>query len=109
MRTCKTCNIDKEIDCFEATTKDGKCRRAVCKPCYSRKKADRAKEGSKDIDPETVPKPSHCVKCGKGSEEVLFKWRTDLKKGGWRTECNTCYYLKGYCKKSRAKSREENV
>lgn len=108
MKTCKDCNIGKGIECFEATTKDGKSRRAVCKPCYNRKKAERAKEGSKDIDPSTVPKPLHCVKCGKGGKEVTFKWRKDLKQGGWRTECNTCNNLKGYSEKSRAKRRDEN-
>ena len=55
-----------------------------------------------------MPKTSHCSKCGKGNEEVTFKWSTDVKQGGWRNECNACYNLKGYHKKSTAKHREEN-
>ncbi len=108
MKTCKSCNVGKDIDCFEVTTKDGKCRRAVCKPCYNRAKAERAKLGSKDIDPSSVAKPSSCTKCGKNGDEVTFKWRTDVKQGAWRTECNACYNLKGYSEKSRAKHRVEN-
>lgn len=108
MKQCKECNILKSIDDFECTTKDGKCRRAVCKPCYARKKADRAREAAMNHDQSSVPKPTACTKCGKGPDEVDFKWRSDIKQGGWRTECNSCFNAKGYSQKSRAKRLEED-
>jgi hypothetical protein len=42
------------------------------------------------IDPNTVPLPDECVKCGAKPPAAEFKWRTDVKKGGWRNACNRC-------------------
>lgn len=99
MKTCKTCKIEKTLDCFEAT-------RAVCKPCRQSSRTAATKKCT--IDPASIPKPDFCDKCGKSNEEVEFKFRTDTVKGGWRTECNTCYNSKGYSEKSRTKRREED-
>lgn len=107
-RKCKECNIEKDNDHFEITTKDGKCRRAVCKPCYNHKKAERARVSSKLVDKSSIPKPMQCVACKKSSDQVDFKWRADIKQGGWRSECNTCYNEKGYSEKSRTLSREKD-
>lgn len=108
-KQCKDCKEIKDIDEFEKTTKDGKCRRAVCKPCYSQKKTQRAKEASKTHTPENVPKPEACVECGKGVPEVNFKWRADTVGGGWRSVCITCINGKGYTEKYRAKKMEEDA
>lgn len=108
MRTCKNCGVEKGVDHFEKTTADGKCRRAVCKPCYNKQKADRAREAAATRDPSAIPKPSACIKCGKGPNETDFKFRNDIKQGGWRNECNACYNSKGYCQKYRAKRLEED-
>ncbi len=107
-RTCKTCGVAKPLDAYEVTTKDGKCRRGVCKPCYAKAKAAKAKAKAADHDPSAVPKPAACVKCGKGPDEVDFKWRADVQKGGWRTECNACYNAKGYDKEHRKRERAKD-
>lgn len=107
-RNCKECQVSKPLDDFEKTTKDGKCRRAVCKPCYARKKATKAKEASAKVDRSSVPKPSACVECGKGPDVVDFKWRTDVMQGGWRTQCNECFNAKGYYKDYRVREREKD-
>lgn len=99
MKTCKTCNIEKTIGCFEAN-------RGVCKPCRQSSRTQAAKNAK--VDPASIPKPAFCDQCGKSNKEVEFKFRTDLIKGGWRTQCNTCYNSKGYCEKSRTKRREED-
>lgn len=99
MKTCKTCQIEKDLSSFEVN-------RAVCKSCRQIQRTEAAKKCS--VNPSSIPKPKLCVKCGKSNEEVEFKFRTDLIKGGWRTECNTCYNMKGYSEKSRTKRRDEN-
>jgi hypothetical protein len=103
VRVCKACNESKDLDAFEKTTKTS--RRAVCKPCYSRNKADVAKAAASLHDPATVPKPVACIECSRGVPEVDFKWRSDIKKGGWRTICVSCTNDKGYSATSRAKRR----
>jgi len=106
-RQCKSCDTLKDINDFEVTTKSG-CRRAVCKPCYSAQKRDRAKLASVNHDPSTVPMPQACISCGKGPDRVTFKWRADVINGGWRSECNECYNTKGYSTTHRAKKMEED-
>lgn len=93
-RVCKDCQQTKTIDDFEATTKDGKSRRGVCKTCYTKKKSAKAKAAAANHDPSKVPKPTACAECGKSGEQVDFKWRSDVAQGGWRTTCNTCYNSK---------------
>lgn len=107
-KTCKVCGVAKCLDDFEVTTKDGRSRRHVCKPCYYVKKAEQARVAAHSHSPETTPKPVACSACGKGPDEVEFKWRSDVKKGSWRTQCNACYNAKGYCEKSRAKRLAED-
>jgi hypothetical protein len=110
IRICKVCAIEKSLDLFEITTKDGKCRRAVCKPCYSKEKKERAKTGSATVDRNSIPKPTMCDKCGKGPGEVDFKWRTDVKQGGWRKMCNICFnenkYYEDYREREKSKDLE---
>ncbi len=110
-RPCIQCAVTKPIDAFEVTTKDGKCRRAICKPCYSLLKKDRARAGAASHDPEAVPKPAACTNCGKGPDEVNFKWRKDVIQGGWRTECNACYNEKNYSEayRKRERARDEDA
>lgn len=104
-RSCTKCGLAKALDAYEVTTKDGKCRRAVCKPCYSQLKKERAKAGAVNHAPDTTPKPAACVKCGNGPDVVDFKWRSDVKQGGWRAECNACYNVKGYSEDYRKRER----
>jgi hypothetical protein len=108
-RTCKDCKVVKVLDCFETTTKDGRSRRAVCKPCYSAKKSAKAREASKDHDPESIPKPIACIECKRGPSEVEFKWRSDIAAGGWRNTCNNCHNSKGYDKAHRARCIEQDA
>lgn len=107
-RTCTRCELEKPLDAYEVTTKDGKCRRAVCKPCYTQLKKERAKAVAASHKPEATPKPPACVKCGQGPDVVDFKWRSDTKQGGWRTECNACFNAKGYCDKYRERERQKD-
>jgi hypothetical protein len=53
--------------------------------------------------------PAACFECGKGPPEVEFKWRTDVKSGGWRGKCNECVNAKGYHKTHRSKKMAENA
>jgi hypothetical protein len=108
LRPCKTCGLKKDLDAYEKTTKDGKCRRAVCKPCYAQLKMQRAKTANANVDKSSVSKPTACTECGQGEPDVEFKWRTDIKAGGWRFQCNSCYNGKGYSEKSRGKRRAED-
>lgn len=78
----------------------------MCKPCYAQLKKQRAVAAAVDHTPELTPKPSECRTCGKTYPEVAFKWRADLKQGGWRTACNACYNAKGYHIDSRQRQRE---
>jgi hypothetical protein len=107
-RTCSACNQTKPLDAYEVTTKDGRCRRAACVPCYSALKKERTSVAATRHDPDSAPKPDACAKCGKAHPEVDFKWRADVKKGGWRTECNACYNDKGYSAVYRTREREKD-
>lgn len=106
LRACKTCGVSKSLDCFEMTTKTS--RRKECKPCYASKKKERAKVAAQGHDRDTTPKPEACAKCARGYPEVDFKWRSDVKQGGWRSECNACYNAKGYCEEYRKREREKD-
>ncbi|KAG1673109.1 hypothetical protein FOA52_013179 [Chlamydomonas sp. UWO 241] len=58
------------------------------------------------FDRSFVPKPDKCGECGKGPDEVDYKWRTDVVRGGWRSSCNACYNLKSYDVAWRQRQRE---
>ena len=105
---CTICNLKKQADEFEKTP-FGKLR-TVCKTCRSNKRKQSAKEGKKNmvIDRESVPKPEKCQTCGKSSDEVKFKWRTDQIKEGWRTTCTTCYDSRKYHVACRNRQREKD-
>lgn len=112
-RLCKgECGETKRVDMFEVTLRnaDGtvKSRRGVCKSCYAKSKAAKAKSKNKEIDRNTVKKPEKCVTCERPTSEVTFKWRDDIASGGWRNVCNDCYNAKGYSTISRARRRAED-
>lgn len=98
--TCKTCNVSKPTTAFE-TMPNGH-PRGECKSCRQTKRLDVVKAARDKHNPDKTPKPTACSKCGKGPAEVEFKWRSDVKSGGWRPDCNSCYNAKGYCEKYRA-------
>lgn len=107
-RACARCEVVKPLDEYEVTTKDGKCRRAVCKPCYAEQKKERANKGAESHAPDSTPKPEACTTCGRAHPEVDFKWRSDVKKGGWRPECNACHNAKDYSGAYRARERQKD-
>jgi hypothetical protein len=104
LKVCKICFIEKQIDDFEKRQNSW---RSECKKCRAQKKQQNAKEKSALIDRELVSKPL-CNQCGLTFPEVMFAWRSDVAKGGWKSICNKCYNVKGYSEKSRAKHREAN-
>jgi hypothetical protein len=76
--------------------------------CYNKKRTNSRRNKPK-AEPNLKTYPSECVKCGKcPSDGVKFIWRDDVGKGGWRNQCTTCDYEKGYSKKSRDKQRAED-
>jgi hypothetical protein len=91
--TVSVCLLQKDTSSFESN-------RIPCKDCRQKKRTEKAKESKVDIT--SIPKPSHCVACGKSHPEVDFTFRSDLVRGGWRNECIQCYNKKGYSAKSRA-------
>lgn len=107
IRVCTVCNVSKSLDCFEQPNriKQPNMWRKVCKPCYAAQKKERAKASTAHHNRESVPKPSHCSKCGRAPPDVDFKWRTDVVSGGWRPECNACFNAKLYWQTSRQKRR----
>ena len=100
LRKCKTCTTLLLIKLFEAN-------RTECKQCRQNSRTERAHDVAVD-DSSNVPKPTACVSCGKGPDEVNFKRRTDVLQGAWRKECTSCYNAKGYSCKSREKSRAKD-
>jgi hypothetical protein len=89
-RLCKTCQINHPIDDFETYKINGEVRyRMECKKARKERRQASVK-AAPAIDPNTVPLPSQCVKCGEKPPQAEFKWRSDVKKGGWRTACNRC-------------------
>ena len=108
MRACKDCKVAKDLDAFEKTTKDGKHKRAVCTPCYAANEVQHAKDANKDVDRTTIPKPDACVECGKGAGKVDFRWRGDIKQGGWRSVSIKCCNAKGYREDSRKRERAKD-
>ena len=89
-RWCKTCEVNHPSDAFEKYKVNGEIKyRLECKKARQARRKASVKEAPK-IDPNTVPLPDECIKCGKKPPEAEFKWRADLKKGGWRNVCNRC-------------------
>lgn len=108
-RVCKECNIEKDLVCFEVTTKDGASRRTVCKPCYARRKKERASMSQASIDKSAVPKPSACISCGRSpANGAEFSWRSDIARGGWTATCKACLNQRQYSKTWREKKRAED-
>ena len=106
-KACAACKETKVLGDFEKTpTRAG--TRSECKACRSAKRKAAADAASKLHVPEKTPKPAACSDCGKGPEEVAFKWRTDVKAGGWRSSCNDCYNAKGYTKAYRERERSKD-
>ena len=89
-RLCKTCKINHPIDDFETYKINGEIRyRMECKKARKERRQASVK-AAPAIDPNTVPLPSQCVKCCAKPPQAEFKWRSDLKIGGWRATCNRC-------------------
>jgi hypothetical protein len=86
--------------------------RNQCKKCKNaRRKNANASEAAKKARSDrrdTTPLPSACVQCGKGPSEVEFRWRDDVKKGGWRETCTACYNAKKYHATYRDKKNQED-
>jgi len=111
LRTCQDCNESKdEATAFERMP-TGKYRNQ-CKKCKNaRRKNANASEAAKKARSDrrdTTPLPSACVQCGKGPSEVEFRWRDDVKKGGWRETCTACYNAKKYHATYRDKKNQED-
>lgn len=109
--SCSACGQTKDVSAFERTPSGNP--RKECKECRKAKRAEAAakakQEGSHARDPAAVPKPSACSGCGKGPDQVEFKWRTDVMSGGWRAVCNGCYNEKGYHKEYRKRELEKDA
>ena len=88
MPLCKECHADKDATAFEMTPSGNP--RGLCKACRADKRTAATARAVK-VDPESVPKPTACVKCTLGPDALVFKWRTDTMVGGWRQTCNACY------------------
>ena len=106
LRACGTCRVVMRIEAFEAMRRE-------CKDCRQTGRTERARETvamteSASLPPPRPPKPSACISCGRGPDDVDFKWRTDVICGSWRNECTSCYNAKDYSVASRARRREEN-
>lgn len=103
---CIDCKKTKPIADFELTA--AKRPRKSCKSCrhISRKASSSAKVKSKDST--GAVKPTQCIKCGKGPDEVEFRFRADMVKEAWRNECNSCINEKKYYAKYREKKLAEN-
>lgn len=85
---CTSCCEYKDLICFE------KLKKSIMKICVECK--------------NNIKKPEKCIKCNVLFDEENFKFRTDLKKGGWRNICNKCINSKKYWETYRTKKREEN-
>jgi hypothetical protein len=107
-KSCKSCEQTLPLNMFEVTNKIKGCMRAVCKPCYARQRSTKMKAASTRHDPSNVPKPTACDKCGKGPDDVDFKWRADTLQGAWRSTCTECYNAKGYHNDYRARERAKD-
>lgn len=106
LASCKDCGTAKPLSAFEATPTG---RRRVCNDCHkARRKASAAAARAKH-DRAGAPAPGPCVECGKGPDEVQFKWRMDTVKGGWRSVCNTCINAEGYSQQFRQRQMELDV
>ena len=93
MQACKACKVEHLLADFETYTVKGAVKyRLECKTArHDRRK--RANENAPPVDPNTVPLPGQCVKCGASAPKASFQWRKDLVKPCWRTVCNVCISL----------------
>lgn len=98
--SCTICNVDKPVDAFEKGRKQ-------CKACRKAKKTESIKAGEMR-DPATAPHVERCRLCDAPWSAETFRWRTDVKGGAWRTDCNACFGSKGYHTAYRAKKRAED-
>ena len=100
MRTCTTCQVEKDEASFEGIRKQ-------CKACRQKQRKEAARDADK-LDRFTAPHVDACVKCGEPWSVTAFKWRTDTKEGAWRPSCNACYNRHKYDMKHRKKEREKD-
>lgn len=104
---CFTCENELPDSCFECTPA-GRVRRRDCKACRQKIRTARSKAAAIAHKPEEARKPNACDKCGKGPDEVDFKWRSDTVCGGWRSTCNECINSKKYHEAYRQREREKD-
>ena len=102
-KACVACGETKALTDFERTTGDK--TRKDCKACRSSKRKAATQAARADHDRDATPRPAACSECGRGADAVEFKWRTDVKTGGWRSVCNSCINAKGYCRTYRERER----
>jgi hypothetical protein len=90
-KLCKTCGVHHPLDAFDKyKSSKGDIRyRQECRKARLDKRKLAVKEAPK-IDPNNVPLPEKCIKCGRKPPECKFQWRTGLKKPAWRNVCNQC-------------------
>lgn len=99
-QNCRTCKVDKDLSAFE--TYGSNKHRKECKGCRAAQRAAKVKAAPKK-DSADFELPSACVSCGKGPDEVQFKFRADTLAGGYRSKCNVCINQEGYSQAYRAR------
>jgi len=109
-RTCMNksgegCGLTKPLSDFEGT-------RMMCKQCRQKRKTSVA-NASKPKPTVLPPMPTvcdrgdECLNIGSG-KELMFKFRTDTKKGSWKQRCNSCFNGKKYYSVYREKKMTED-
>jgi hypothetical protein len=109
-RTCMTkkgegCGLIKSVSDFEGT-------RMMCKQCRQTRKTSVANAATPKLTvrppmPTACDRGDECLNIGSG-KELAFKFRTDIKQGGWKQTCNACFNGKKYYAVYRAKKMTED-
>lgn len=105
------CRVCKENLPYTAFRLAAKSLRKKCKKCENKQTKEAKKKARADMSVDdamkATPKPTACSNpnCNVPSHALEFKWRSDMVKGGWRSECNDCYNSKKYYEKHRQKRK----
>ena len=103
-KECQTCKVVKPLTDFEGNRND-------CKPCRAQSKKKSAADAPKKPREEyALPERCSNPECEKPrpADGAVFTFRNDIKAGGYRTICNTCFNKKGYYKAYRKRKMEED-
>lgn len=114
MKTCTKCHESKSLDEFNREAKGKEGRKAACRPCDRRRRADCARRNAARAELPPVPAEKRCYDCKETKPGAEFN-RDRARKDGLRSVCRPCQnhrrteHARGHPEQQRASNRRRRA